>query len=415
MRIKPIVRTLHLTLAVVAGVPLLVMSVTGALLVFPDPLDRAVHGDRVTDPADSSVKPASELIVAAQAVLPECDRVVRMQYPKAPGDTLVARTKEERTVVLDPATARVLRVVEVDGFDVHNFLVRLHVDLFAGKVGRWITGVTAVALILLCLTGLYLWWPRGWWAWHYLKVKLTSGRLRLNYDLHRASGLYSSAPLFVIAVTGATMAFQSFVTPAVYFLTGSSPKQPGPAKVVAATGPKKPLAVDEVVSVAKSHVPGAELCRLYPPKADDAPYRVFLLPAHDRQTRFEETRLVIDPYTGAILDEDGPRTMSAGDRAMRWLLPLHFGTFGGTTTRVIYVVVSICPVLLTATGFFVWRKRVRGRRASATVRGGDAEPTAPAVGANQAERCLTTWFWGSGESPMPGDQCEGSVFRAGGP
>jgi len=64
-------------------------------------------------------------------------------------------------------------------------------------------------------------------AWHYFKVKFTGGCPRLNYDLHRASGLYSSALLFVIAVTGATMAFYSFMTPAVYWLTSSSPKKPG--------------------------------------------------------------------------------------------------------------------------------------------------------------------------------------------
>jgi len=137
--------------------------------------------------------------------------------------------------------------------------------------------------------------------------------------------------------------------------------------VVTATGPKKPLAADEVVSVAKSHVPGTELYRLYPPKADNAPYRVFLLPAHDRDTRFEETRLVIDPYTGEILDEDGPKTMSAGDRAMRWLLPLHFGTFGGAVTKWLYVFVSLSPVLLTVTGTLTWlRHRAKQRQARKT-------------------------------------------------
>lgn len=368
MRIKPLVRKLHLTLAVVAGGPLLVVSVTGALLVFPDPVARAVHGDRVADPADPSVRPASELLAAARAVMPGSDRVVRMQYPTAPGDTLVAETKERRTVVLDPATAGVLRVVGVDGFSVRPFLVRLHVDLFAGKVGSWVTGLSSVALILLCLTGLYLWWPRGRWAWHYFRVKFTGGRPRLNYDLHRAGGLYCSAVLVVIAVTGATMAFYSLVTPTVYWLTGSSPNKPGPNKVAVPAGPPKLLSADEVVAVAKAHVPGTDLYRLYPPKADDAPYRVFLLPGHDRVTRFEEARLVIDPYTGAILHEDGPTTMSAGDRAMRWLLPLHFGTFGGTATRVIYVAASLGPVLLAGTGFLVWRKRVRRRGAAPAAR-----------------------------------------------
>lgn len=379
MRLKPLVRILHRVLAAAAALPLLVLAVTGALLVFPDPLDRAAHGDRVSAP-DAPTRAASELIAAAQAAVPSGDRVVRMQYPKAPGDALDAQTRDGRLVVLDPSAARVLRVVEPGGFDLHRFLVRLHVDLFAGEAGSWVTALAAAALVLLVVSGVYLWWPRGKWAWHYFTVKFKAGRPRLTYDLHRAGGLYSSAVLLVIALTGVTMAFYGTVTPAVYRLTSSSPHPPEPKSVAVPSSPRKPLSADEAVAAARAHVPGTDVYRLYPPKSPDAPYRVFLVPDHDRQKRLEETRLVIDPYTGAVLSEDGPRTHSAGDKVLRWLLPLHFGTFGGTATRVVYLVASLSPVLLAATGFLVWRKRARARRAAAAI-GRSAAMPAPVAAA----------------------------------
>jgi uncharacterized iron-regulated membrane protein len=372
VRIKPLVRVLHRVLAAAVGVPLMVLAVTGALLVFPEPIGRAVHGDRVADPY-APTRPASELIAAAHAALPPGDRVVRLQYPKAAGDAIDAQTKGERLVVLDPGTARVLRVVEPGGFDLHRVLVRLHVNLFAGETGEWVTAAAATALILLCVSGVYLWWPRGRWARHYFAVKWRGGGPRRTYDLHRAGGLYSSAVLVVIAFTGVVMSFYGTITPAIYRLTGSSPRPTEP-KTVAVRAGVKPLSPDAAVTVARSHLPGTDVYRLYPPKSADAPYRVFLLPDHDRGKRLEETRLVIDSFTGAVLSEDGPRTHSAGDTAMRWLLPLHFGTFGGTATRVVWLVVSLSPVLLAATGFLIWQKRFRARRAAAAVRRATAAP-----------------------------------------
>ncbi|WP_298908692.1 PepSY domain-containing protein [uncultured Nostoc sp.] len=39
--------------------------------------------------------------------------------------------------------------------------------------------------------------------------------------------------------------------------------------------------------------------------------------------------------------------------------PLHYGTFGGLPTRILYVFVGLAPLILFITGFGMWRYRKR--------------------------------------------------------
>ncbi|MHC5933227.1 PepSY domain-containing protein [Nostoc sp.] len=40
-----------------------------------------------------------------------------------------------------------------------------------------------------------------------------------------------------------------------------------------------------------------------------------------------------------------------GDRVLNSFAPLHYGTFGGLTTRILYVFVGVAPLVLFITGF----------------------------------------------------------------
>ena len=46
-----------------------------------------------------------------------------------------------------------------------EWLVKLHTNLLAGSIGRWVNGVGGGCLTLLCLTGAIIWWP-GVKYWH---------------------------------------------------------------------------------------------------------------------------------------------------------------------------------------------------------------------------------------------------------
>jgi uncharacterized iron-regulated membrane protein len=77
----------------------------------------------------------------------------------------------------------------------------LHHDLFIGKVGQILVGVTGGLLLLIVFSGVLLW--TGW-------RRLSSGfRIRwksslglMSYDLHKVGGILSSVFLSITAFTG---------------------------------------------------------------------------------------------------------------------------------------------------------------------------------------------------------------------
>ena len=82
----------------------------------------------------------------------------------------------------------------------------------------------------------------------------------------------------------------------------------------------------------------------------------------------------------AFLDPTAPtsRKVSFGEAMLVWLAKLHFGRFGGMTSKVIWAVFGVVPVLLVITGILIWWNTVLGpklrRRMLAQEKLSDAEP-----------------------------------------
>ena len=93
----------------------------------------------------------------------------------------------------DP-NSNLVRVVE--------WLVDFHENLLSGSAGRFLNGVGAICLTLLCLTGAIIWWP-GIAHWRRsLTVNFKSGIARVNWDLHNALGLWFLLFVLLWGVSG---------------------------------------------------------------------------------------------------------------------------------------------------------------------------------------------------------------------
>jgi uncharacterized iron-regulated membrane protein len=78
---------------------------------------------------------------------------------------------------------------------------RLHGELLAGAWGSYIVEIAACWTLVMILTGLYLWWPRGRKGLAgVLYPRLSGGRRLFWRDLHAVTGIWVSLlALFVIA------------------------------------------------------------------------------------------------------------------------------------------------------------------------------------------------------------------------
>ena len=79
-----------------------------------------------------------------------------------------------------------------------------------------------VLLMALSLSGMYLWWPIK-----RVSISRAARGRRFWFDVHNALGVYALVFLFVLALTGVVIGFDSWTTPLLYRVTGSQPYRAG--------------------------------------------------------------------------------------------------------------------------------------------------------------------------------------------
>lgn len=179
------------------------LAVTGGLYVFKANIDGYFHRDLMMVPAaQTALQPHGAVVAAALAAHPGTLRKYTLPAsPTASAEVGIATTGGERlSVFVDPYRAQVLGALP-DGGSVAWTIRKLHSLKYFGTVARGAIEIAAGWAVLLVLTGLYLWWPRG------RKGGVVSvrgqPRQRLFWrDLHAVTGVFAGGALVFLAITG---------------------------------------------------------------------------------------------------------------------------------------------------------------------------------------------------------------------
>ncbi|HTO84306.1 MAG TPA: PepSY-associated TM helix domain-containing protein, partial [Methylomirabilota bacterium] len=160
---RSLVHWIHLGIGGLLSVPLFVLGLTGAVLVFEHEIDDWLDPPprpAVAGPARS----ADDVLAAARAAAPRGAAPVFFMPAPAAGSAAEVRFRSPKAgfvrVFVDPASLAVL-ATRGDGGLVRT-LAQLHSNLLARDLGgREIVGWLGVAMLILGASGLVLWWPRG--------------------------------------------------------------------------------------------------------------------------------------------------------------------------------------------------------------------------------------------------------------
>ena len=187
------------------------LAVTGALYLFHRQIDDVVYAHLLLRPAGNGaagpVAPHAmlapeELIRRAQQAVPgrpksiaipgDAQRTVQVDVARADGATV--------QVFLDPASGRLLGSI-AESQRVMAFIKRLHSLAVAGDAGNVVIEIVAGWIIVLTVTGAYLWWPRGRRAGVLAIRRGASGRTWWR-DLHAVTGAFAAVVILFLALTG---------------------------------------------------------------------------------------------------------------------------------------------------------------------------------------------------------------------
>ena len=353
MKIRPALLFLHRYLGLIAAIPILLMAATGSILVFEAEIDRALHRDYwIVQPQPSRLD-WDKLVADAQKAFPK-DPITSLRLPVAPDIAAEVSLKNGLSASIDPYTSRVLgtrRNGQLLTTKIHQF----HMRFLLGPQGDWITGTSTLILLILSITGIYLWWKRRSYG-----IKFNSSLRRMNLDSHYALGFWSLLPWLLFGLTGVAMAFEGVSQRAIYTITRSAPA-PRPQFHPAPAAGRPRLSIDRVMAAAADALPGANVTIMMFPQGKDGVFQVFLKFPEDR-TPAGRSHVAIDPHTGAALWVENSRTAPTGTRWLNLNRPLHTGDILGWPTRILAAIFSFLLVLQTLSGIWMWWPRKSARQ-----------------------------------------------------
>jgi len=193
----------HLWMGLVFGVYLFFISVTGSVLVYRNELFELATPAPVVTTATGRLLTDDELIGAAERAHAgfRVSRLTRGENLDHSVEVHLSRDGQAMARLVDPRTGEDVGRAPPLGIWLVARLMELHDNLLAGPEGRRVNGIGAIAMILVTITGLIIWWP-GVNRWRRsLTLHRGVGWNRLSCELHSALGFFSFAFLIVSGVS----------------------------------------------------------------------------------------------------------------------------------------------------------------------------------------------------------------------
>ena len=182
---------------------MITLAVTGGIYLFRDEVDRFVHADfmRVT-PLDEQRLAPSELVAAALDAQP--GKALKYTDPARDSQsteiTVQPETGGKMAVYVDQYTGKVLEV-RPDRTTIAWTIRYLHSFRYFGATPRMWIEIVAGWSILLVVTGIYLWWPRGQKG-GVVTVRGTRQKRVFWRDSHAVTGIFVGGFIIFLALTG---------------------------------------------------------------------------------------------------------------------------------------------------------------------------------------------------------------------
>jgi uncharacterized iron-regulated membrane protein len=117
-----------------------------------------------------------------------------------------------------------------------------------------------------------------------------------------------------------------------------------------------PLTLTEILKLADAALPGAITTKIKLPEKLNESVKVHKkFPQEAGQ--MGHSRVAIDPYSGAILEVKNGLKLAPYQRVLNVFEAIHYGTFAGLPTQILYVLVGITPLILFITSLVMYYYR----------------------------------------------------------
>jgi uncharacterized iron-regulated membrane protein len=197
---------IHRWLALIIGVYIVVISVSGSAVVFRPEINRWAIPRFVPDVSGERVQ--GDLLESALAEAYPGAEILNVAAPRFPRDPVyvsMSRDGKEESRLYDPYALRDMGSSYPPTVAAVEWMVSLHDDLLSGTTGRRVNGVGGALMLVLSITGLIIWWSgkRSWKRGLYMPLHSP----RKLWHLHGAAGFWLWILLLNWSVTSLYLSF----------------------------------------------------------------------------------------------------------------------------------------------------------------------------------------------------------------
>lgn len=334
----------------------LLLAITGGIYLFKDKVEKPV------------VKNIQEVKVSGEAISFEQQwQIAKSNMAKGPNSVVIpfgvtqatefvsGKFSHKKSTYINPYTGEVKGKFKPQ--DTWMYTVRkLHGELLGGKVGTKIIELIASWMVVLILTGIYIFWPargRGWKGFFSIRTKL--GNRILFRDIHAIGGFWISLLLLLTLagglpwtdVFGGNFKKLQHITntgfPLTWFGVGVKSVPKG-----------EMISLDGIMDIAKEvHLSGRVIIDFPKHKAGVYSISNMVLPLGEMK------KIHFDAYTGKQLMELGWKDIGVLMRARLWVMAFHQGQMGKWNFAIM-LFVAIMLTLISIAGFFSFKGRSWG-------------------------------------------------------
>lgn len=358
----------HLILGLSAGFVLMIIGLTGSILSFEKEIIQFINKDTYF------VKNVNESRLSIENILNDFNKKIpdakinALTFSKDENSSLViniaSTDKKARKGInyyINPYTAEILPDIKGEGF--FKFIENIHRRLTFGDVGKQIVAISVVSLLLLIISGVYIYWGRIKNAFFKsLTFKFRyKGRAFLS-TIHSAIGLWVIPFYLLASITGLTWSYEWF-NDGVHLIAGVKKEKKMPDKTkntdIIKSETKQELYenIQKAVDLFNKNVNNYEKSNIRF-NSNNSIYTFNYLPknqSHDRAMN----KIELNIETSEIIKHEKFEEKPLNEKLMKSILALHTGEYFGIIGKIIMFITSSLMALFTITGFMMYFQRKR--------------------------------------------------------
>ncbi|GAB3522035.1 PepSY domain-containing protein [Emticicia fontis] len=292
-------------------------------------------------------------------------QLAKKEWKKVPSGMIVPQSDNEATefisgkfshkshLYIDPFGQKVKGSININETDMYK-VRKLHGELLLGSYGTKVVELVASWMVVLIITGLYLFWPRSGGIKSFFSVRTNQSKRILFRDIHALAGFWFSFLLLLVLAGGLpwTDVFgKSYQW--VQKVTNSGYPRTWEGNGIKSTPVGEPLALDEIVLKAKAmNLDGTTIIEL--PESPTSVYSVY----NETTNLSAMEKIHLDQYSGEVLKKNTWADIGLMMKSRQWVMAFHQGEFGlWNWLLMIFIASGLLLLSITAIATYFFRKK----------------------------------------------------------